>query len=50
MDGKRPIVFPIISQDDTNLVVAGCWSWMENYTLFPTIPQDCCIKLEFSGH
>jgi hypothetical protein len=34
MAGSRPLVGPIC-QDDINLI-AGCWSWMENDTLFPT--------------
>jgi hypothetical protein len=47
MAGRRPLVRPM-SLDDINLI-AGCWSWMENHTLFPTISPDFCIMalLEF---
>jgi hypothetical protein len=35
-----------ICQDGINLI-AGCWSWMENRTPFPTVWPDFCIMLEF---
>jgi hypothetical protein len=46
MAGCKPLVGPILCQDDIN-VIAGRCSWMEKDTRFPTIWSDSCMILQF---